>query len=226
MPCRIRGSHLQFTRVGVRLIRHRFLSCFTGAWYNGRMTFYHEKYCFVPWRQTPEGYEPALPDEVSCELLADLGRNQNYDSLYVVRWLEDVPEPSGIRAVVDSLKSLLISGRSYPPALALARAVRFHKEAEEWSEAEAGEIFTDALRAELDNQRERPFFLAKATGTPNSLDGYKTAGCYYWIVGYKPSRHGREIAWVSEDFFVYQDPVTDFEVDAAWLCERFGVAPQ
>jgi hypothetical protein len=188
------------------------------------MTFYHEKYCFVPWRQTPEGYEPALPDEVYCELLADIGRNQNYDALYVLRWPEDVPEPSGIRAVTDPLKKLLISGRSYPPALALARNVRFHKAAEEWSEVEALEKFTNALRAELDNQRERPFFLAKAV-EGDSVDFYKSPGQYYWIVGYKPSRHGREIAWVSEDFFVYQDPIKDFEVDVAWLSDHFGVAP-
>jgi len=117
----------------------------------------------------------------------------------------------------------LISGRSYPPALALARDVRFHKAAEEWSEAEALEKFTNALRTELDNQRERLFFLAKAVEA-DSVDFYKSPGQYYWIVGYKPSRYGREIAWVSEDFFVYQDPVTDFEVNIAWLSERFGVA--
>ena len=189
------------------------------------MNFSREEYRFVPWRQTPEdnGYEPALPEGTYCELLAEIGfghvSGRPGDALYLVRWPEDEPEPPGTRSVSKELEKLLSSGRAYPPALAIARAVRFQKESSHWLEAEAVEKFTTVLRTELDRQRDRPFFLAKALGD-NDDSFYKTSGEYYWILDYTPAKK-EPLWWVSGDYFVYTAPVTDFEVDVSWLIERF-----
>jgi hypothetical protein len=198
------------------------------------MTIYLELYRFVSWRECPEieedgckGFEPDLPEGTNCILLAQIGWSGTgsgpYDALYAVRWPKDVPELPSMRAVPASLAKLLESRHTYPPALAIAQNVRFRKEAAHWSAAEAVEKFTNALRDELDNQRHRGYFLAKAI---RDEIGYKRAGKYYWIVGYRPPSKKQpeaQAAWVSRDFFVYQDPVTDFDVDTEWLKARFPI---
>lgn len=192
------------------------------------MISYRSGYRFVPWRYASEGecYEPDLPEEVKCELIADLTRSQPRDAIYLLWWDEETPEPLGVRAVPDSLVELLESATAYPPALAIARDVRFRKDFDDRSEEEAVEEFTTVLRDELNQQRDRPFFLARALADPSGFDGYKSEGHYYWIVGYRPERVGREVSWVSRDFFVYQDPITDFDVDVAYPAERFAVRPK
>ena len=192
------------------------------------MIYYRSGYRFVPWRYNleEECYEPDLPEGVRCELLADFTRSHLHDAIYLLRWDEETPEPPGVRAVSDSLVKLLASATAYPPALAIARDVRFRKDFDDLSAEEAVEEFTVVLRDELNHQRDRPFFLAQALADPSGFVGYKTEGCYYWIVGYRPQRVGREVSWVSRDFFVYQDPITDFDVDVAYLAERFAVRPK
>ena len=76
----------------------------------------------------------------------------------------------------------------------------------------------ERLRHLLSRQRDYPHFLAEALKTEL---GYKYAGTYYWIVGYRPDRVGREINWVSRDFFIYQDSIAEFAVEAADLEQRF-----
>lgn len=192
------------------------------------MISYRSGYRFVPWRYNleEECYEPDLPEEVKCELIADFTRSHLQDAIYLLRWDEETPEPPGVRAVSDPLVKLLESATAYPPALAIARDVRFRKDFDDRSAEEAVEEFTTVLRDELRRQRDRPFFLARALANPSGFVGYKTEGCYYWIVGYRPQRVGREVSWVSRDFFVYQDPLTDFDVDVAYLAERFAVRPK
>ncbi len=192
------------------------------------MISYRSGYRFVPWRYNleEEYYEPDLPEEVKWELLADFTRSHLHDAIYLVRWDEETPEPPGIRAVSDSLVKLLKSAEAYPPALAIARDVRFRKDFDDRSAEEAVEEFTTTLRGELNHQRDRPFFLARALADPSGFVGYKTEGQYYWIVGYRPQRIGYEVSWVSRDYFVYQNPITDFDVDVAYLAERFAVRPK
>ena len=192
------------------------------------MRFYNEGCYFVPWRYNleEECYEPDLPEEVRPELLADFTRSHLHEAIYLLRWDEETSEPPGVRAVPDALVKLLKSAAAYPPALAIARDVRFRKGFDDRSVEEAIEEFTTALRDELNHQRDRPFFLARALANPSGFVGYKTERCYYWIVGYRPERIGREVSWVSRDFFVYQDPITDFDVDVAYLAERFAVRPK
>ena len=43
-----------------------------------------------------------------------------------------------------------------------------------------------------------------------------------WVVGYRPEAVGCEVSWLASDYQIYSDAVTSFDVDPAWLAERFG----
>ena len=196
------------------------------------MTFYNEGYRFVPWRPSPlvegdeeQGCEPDLPDHIYSELLALMGNepdaNLPHPAIHLVRWPADAPEPAGLKAVSEELALLLEAGMMYPPAIAIARdAVGWFGEVKEESEAEAAARFTNALRDEIENQRNRPFFLAKSLVW--HYTAYVQPGDYCWILRYDPSQE--EALWyVSHDYFAYTCSVEEFEVDVAYLCERFGL---
>ncbi len=199
------------------------------------MSFYSEGYCFVPWRRVPEregdeeqGFEPDLPDHIYSELLAFMGDEPNsgspYPALYLVRWPENETEPQGLEPVSEELAILLEAGQIYPPAIAIARgAVRQVIGTEDASQAEAVGRFTSVLRNELENQRNRPFFLAKSLVWHHIA--YVKPGDYCWILCYDPKR-AEPLWYVSHDYFAYTCPVEEFDVDVAYLCERFRVSPE
>jgi len=161
------------------------------------MTFYREGYRFVPWRQAPkqewdeeQSVEADLPDHVHSELLAFMGHNPvsgaSNPALHLVRWPKDALEPPGLKAVSEELALLLEAGMIYPPAIAIARdAVGWLSGTEDASEAEAAERFTNALREELENQRNRPFFLAKSLTREDIA--YRRPGDYCWILRCDPT---------------------------------------
>ena len=199
------------------------------------MSFYREGYRFVPWRQIPfteqgeeQGFEPDLPDHVYCELLAFMGNEPvsglNYPALSLVRWPKNEPEPQGLKPVSEELALLLEAGMIYPPAIAIARdAVGWLSGTEDASQPEAVERFTNALRDELENQRNRPFFLAKSLVW--HYIAYVQPGDYCWILRYDPTK--QEPLWyVSRDYFAYTCPVEEFDVDVAYLRKRFGMPPE
>lgn len=196
------------------------------------MTFYKEGYRFVPWRLSPlvegdeeQGVEPDLPDHIHSELLAFMGHDPvsgaSYPALHLVRWPNNAPEPLGMKPVSEELALLLRAGMIYPPAIAIARdAVGWFGEVKEESDAEAAERFTNALREEIENQRNRPFFLAKSLVW--HYIAYVKPGDYCWILRYDPTQE-EPLLYVSRDYFAYTCRVEEFDVDVAFLCERFGV---
>ena len=199
------------------------------------MTFYNEGYRFVPWRLAPkedwdedQAAEADLPDHIYSELLAFMGHNPvsgaSYPALHLVRWPNNAPEPPGLKAVSNELALLLEAGMIYPPAIALARdAVGWLSGTEDASEAEAVERFTNALRDEIENQRNRPFFLARSLVW--HYIAYVKPGDYCWILRYDPTQE-EPLWYVSRDYFAYTCPVEEFDVDVAYLCERFGASPE
>jgi len=205
------------------------------------MSFYKEGHYFVSWREAKrEGsvdaedadstyLEKALPEDVYCETLGRLGYRGPgegpHDDLCLVRWPEGAAEPPGLRAIPKGLENLLRAGRVYKPALAIANEVGGWVASGDptKTEAEAVEKFTRILRYELEYQRERPFFLAKAL-QPCHI-GYRFPGDYVWIIDYDPNRE-EQILWVTSDYELYSDAVTDFDVDVAYLAERFAVRPK
>ena len=199
------------------------------------MNFYREGFRFVPWRpitarfeEEEGGVEPDLPDHIYSNLLAFMGNDPStglsYPALCLVRWPRSEPEPERLKPVSEELARLLKAGMIYPPAIAIARdTMGWFGDAENESEAEVAERFMNALRDELENQRNRPFFLAKSL-TCEPI-GYRNRGDYCWILRYNPTEE-EPLWYVSGDYFAYTCPVTDFDVDVAYLCERFGVSPE
>lgn len=122
--------------------------------------------------------------------------------------------------VPDELWEMLATAESYAPAMALARNDMRRLQAA--SQTEFVEALMKSLRSHLAAQRDQRFFLALSRQTET---GYRSAGSYYWIVGYRPDRQQREISWVSRDFYIYSDAVESFEVDVEHL-NRLQWKPQ
>ena len=172
-------------------------------------------YYFVDWKQTDNGYVPALPEGTSYCLVAAPAAAHTY-GIFDARVDEDEYPDLKQQRVSQDLSDLLMAAEQYAPALAVARE-RVRK-----IECASREVFVETfaalIRQLLASQRESPYFMAMATRDEGS---YKSAGTYYWIVGYRPDRVCHEVSWVSRDFFVYQNPVADFDCDRALLEERF-----
>jgi len=171
-------------------------------------------YYFIRWKHTKHGYAPDIPEGTSFHMLADSGRACDGAEFALFKWdLPDGHEKSrSVRQVSDELVELLHSAEDYPPALALTREDL--KSDESRSTIEFSKRLAERLTFYLQEQAHSPFFLAKAKKTEL---GYKHAGGYYWIVGYKD----KSILWVSGDYIVYRSPLDDFEIDASEVELRF-----
>ena len=171
-------------------------------------------YCFVNWREAAdEGKELDLPEDIGYGVLAEPYRNSDYALAQITCSGEYQP----ILSVSAELEDLLGAAEQYAPALAITRETLSRRE-EPISPQEFERQLIERLQHLLRGQRDHPHFLAEALKTEL---GYKYAGTYYWIVGYRPDRIGREINWVSRDFFIYQDSIAEFAVESADLEQRF-----
>ena len=174
------------------------------------MAFY-----FIDWIHTNDGYHPCLPEGTGFLLLAEPAGEPKY-ALFSIGSIDSDNVPDGVEAVSFDLAKLLNSAIDYPPAMAIARAEvrRIHYA----SRAEFAADLAARLSVHLAAQKNSPIFLAKVVG---SKTVYATPGRYYWIVNYRPNRKGHELSWVSDDYFVYSDPIDDFDVDPVELAARF-----
>ena len=167
-------------------------------------------YCIVNWVPDPEGgRRPDLPEGLGFCLLA--GPHHSDFALFDVSEL-----PSTADTVDSTLEGLLNSAAVYPPALAIARD---RVERHTLSREEFPNRLCELLREELDAQRSSRAFLACVRGIDNV---YTRDGQYYWIVDYRPEYPGREVWWVSRDYFVYQDSIDAFDIERDQLIQRFG----
>ena len=123
-----------------------------------------------------------------------------------------------VEIVPRPLTLLLYAGEAYPPALARARSAV--ERDVPLSRADFVTVLAERLQTLLDDQRSSPFFLARCVAGGYA---YKSVGSYYWIVGWRVYRSGQIVAlYVSHDFFVYADPLTDFAISETQMRERFG----
>jgi hypothetical protein len=176
-------------------------------------------YYFIRWKHTKHGYAPDIPEETSFLMLAEPGRACDGAGFALFRChLPDGYEKfKGITEVSDELVDLLHSAEDYPPALALTREDLETDESR--STTEFSKKLVERLTFYLQEQIRSPFFMARARRTQS---GYKYAGGYYWIVGYKD----KSVLWVSRDYTVYHDPLDDFEIDASEIELRFHCLTQ
>jgi hypothetical protein len=116
-------------------------------------------YCLVDWEQTPDGKQPALPEDTGFLLLAEPFPQTDY-GLFKVDVTQDQATSLHIEPVPGYVACLLDSAKCYPPALALAR-----NEVEQMR-SPSRTTFVDALAERLqyylEGQRSSPFFLAQA----------------------------------------------------------------
>jgi hypothetical protein len=171
-------------------------------------------YYFIRWKHTKHGYAPDIPKETSFLMLAEPGRASKGAEFALFRCdlPDDYEKSKGITDVSDELVELLHSAEDYPPALALTR--KDLESDESRSAMEFSRKLAERLAFYLQEQAHSPFFMAKAKKTEL---GYKHAGGYYWIVGYKD----KLVLWVSRDYMVYRAPLDDFDVDASEIELRF-----
>ncbi len=171
-------------------------------------------YCFIRWKRTEAGYAPDVPEGVGFLVLAEPARASDGPEFGLMECClpEGCEESKGMYEVSDDLEELLDSAKAYPPALALMREDLAPDECP--SEIEFARRLVERLIFHLQRQIRSPFLMAKAKRTEF---GYKQAGGYYWIVGYKDE----SVLWVSRDYQVYRDPLGDFELDVSEVERRF-----
>ena len=152
------------------------------------------------------GWEPDFPEGVDSVLLADC--NSANWGLYEFFPGDTSEEWDPPKRVSDDLEVLIGSGKMYPPALAIARdRVSQEYESREPTQAEFASTFAGSLLAELSRQPDSGYFLA-----PARIEqlGFLCKGKWYWILGMSESLPDT-VRWVSGDFFIYDNAITDFD---------------
>jgi len=171
-------------------------------------------YCFLDYRPARDGQSPSpdCPEGIGFVLLADLPG---------VPWglfetgADDAWSPQN--PVREELAALIESGKRYPPALALAR-----QEVKEVfgdhgpSHAEFARAYGAALRNHLSRQHESPYVLAPAL---KDQVGDLIRGEWYWVL--QISGSPPTATWVSDDFHVFNNKITDFDLTVQQL-KRLG----
>ncbi len=152
------------------------------------------------------GWEPDFPEGISYGLLADLTK---------IGWgiyeytLDDANENwKPAKPVSEELEALIDSGRRYPPALAIARDQMNHLfHGQRPSQDEFAEAYAKEIQSRLANQHKAPYLLAQVTRTEL---GYLYSPEWYWALRIKGDPP--MVYWVSDDYFVYRNPLSDFDL--------------
>ncbi|MBC7475364.1 MAG: hypothetical protein H7263_13825 [Candidatus Sericytochromatia bacterium] len=174
-------------------------------------------YCFVEWENTEEGKMPRLSDETPFLLIAGDPEISKW-GLFECALPDDFEFDDFIELVSEELDILIYSATTYPAAIAQAR------EEMEISCRKMGvisrevfsEMFKDILRQYLQLQQHSPNFLAESL---IDEEEYLSKGGFYWIVGFDAVNN--EVRWVSDDYYIYENPVEDFGLDPQRLRNIF-----
>ncbi len=171
-------------------------------------------YVLANWTKTDEGFGPALPEHIDFVLLAEPSSPQGERGvgLFECEPIDNVSKHSAITVVPKELSELIDSAKDYPPALAFAR--RRIKIGKSKTKRQFLTAYIKTLRELLSAQKSSPYLLVRAV---KDEIGYKSAGGFYWVVGYK----NRKVKWVSRDYHIYEDSVAHFHVSAKEMERRF-----
>jgi len=151
------------------------------------------------------GWEPDFPEGISFGLLADL-KEVNWGIYQFTQDLDEEWTPS--KPVDAELEALVWSGKRYPPALAIARHDMTHQfDSHRPTQDEFAKAYAVSIRSRLSEQAQAPFLMARALrGCGIDL----APGEWYWVLRVR----GEPLvaSWVSDDYFVYQAPVSHFDL--------------
>lgn len=171
-------------------------------------------YAFSRKKRDEEGFNgPDFPDGTSFLLLAD-GRAMDwglYDYSLDEQHEDWVPEfPAG-----EELAALISSGMRYPPALALARKeISLMFRTEEASLEGFESAMVESLRRHLTHQFDAGYMLVQSR--VEEL-GYVHVPEWYWVLRLS-KKDCNSVMWVSDDYFVYCNPISNFAFSEAQLC--------
>jgi hypothetical protein len=162
-------------------------------------------YYIADYQTTKHGLAPALPPKVGFLLMASPGDAPPWG---VFGCNSEVPLSANVRQIPEDLSFALAGAKHYPPALALARE-DLGKEFKDRraSELEVCRRYAAALREHMAQQPNAPYLFVQATGDE---PGYLTRGQFYWVLRYLKGSDA--VKWVSSDYFVYENPTSDFAV--------------
>ena len=166
-------------------------------------------YCFMKLRpeREGEGFEPDFPDDMSYLLLADC---QSSDlGLYQFSHDENSEDWCPKYPVSDELEALLESGKRYPPAIAITRDTvsRVYRNRKPTLQ-DFSATLVETLKTNLANQSVAGYILAPAS---QEEIGYISKSEWYWVLQISKSDPNL-IHWVSDDYFIYSNAITDFEL--------------
>jgi hypothetical protein len=162
--------------------------------------------------KTKSGFEPHLPPETGFLMLAEPKEPVEF-TLYSCSDLREAPPNT--TPVSERLEDLILSGEAWPPAIALMR--RDLRKMTFTSVEEFLAKVEERLSFHLSHQREHPAFLARNVVNTGS---YKQSGAYYWVIGYK-LWEPPIVWWISRTYFIYDDPVSHFDVSLDELARHF-----
>jgi hypothetical protein len=177
-------------------------------------------YVLATVRQRPDGWTPAFRKGTGFLLLSSTVSAANTAGSTTAVGLYDVTKlprlSRHVRAAPPDLVLLLDAARGYPPALAsgcwhMTRQPQFSFD--EFA-AEMARVLTERLSQQRDS---RHCLIRSLAG-----DMDRDVGGYVWVVNYRPQNVGREVHWVAWDYQAYDDAVSTFDVDPAWLAARFA----
>ena len=168
--------------------------------------------CYVRKRHNKKsGWRPDLPKNCGFLLLADV-RGLHW-GIYQISSNQDFSSHPHIRPVPRTLRTLVLSAKMYPPALALARDCLSRKFATRRpTRPQFQRAYATCLRKYLQSQDKFRFPLVEAVADEVP---YLSSGGFYWAVRY--DRATRSLFWVSDDYFVYRNNVEHFKINRAAL---------
>jgi hypothetical protein len=142
-------------------------------------------------------------------VLAEPGRHSEWCLLSLGRNVTVMPK--GAEPVPATLGRLLDSGRSFPPAIALACAELRQRGRPSWGPREIADFLVRAIRLNLRRQPSSGYVLAEVR---RGEIGYNDAGDFVWVLGVRREQRSapRVAIWVSSDFCIYKSAATDFKI--------------
>lgn len=176
-------------------------------------------YCFIKWDGSDEeGRIPNVPEDTPFILIA--GEPDYCDwGLFECDLSDDYEFNEYIQPISEELDILLYSASSYPPAIAIARedlevSLRKMKNV---SREDFSDMFQNILKQYLQLQKHSGHFLAEAL---EDDEDYMIKGAFYWIIGY--DQVSDEVKWVSDDYYIYENPAKSFGLDSQRLRTVFS----
>ena len=169
----------------------------------------------VPLADGP-GFGPGFPPGVSFLMLAD-----HRDSEWALYRYRSRKGWSPADPASPELASLIERAKEYPPALALARDdLSKSRGVRLGGPEEMASFYRSALSLRLSERDSARYVRARAR---RQELGYLDEGDVCWLLSANLS--ARTVQWVSTDYFVYTNPIDDFEISDTELAELSGRGP-